>query len=115
MRAQRAALSLFSFSAKHKIPTALVQPSASLSWRATTCQALLQSQRYTDVHLDLCQFGHKMRRPIRVLLANVEKNFAAVATVSILFALVLEQVTAKQKMSSRANYQLSFVTLWCAH
>ena len=57
MRAQRVALSLFSFSAKYKIPTALVQPRASLSWRATTCQALLQSQCHIDVDLDLCQFS----------------------------------------------------------
>ena len=32
--------------------SALVQPHASLLWRATTCQSLLQSQRYTDVHHD---------------------------------------------------------------
>ena len=72
MRAWRVALSLFCFSAKYKIPTALVQPRESLLWQATTYQALLQSQRHTDVHLDLCQFGHKMRRPTRVLQANVD-------------------------------------------
>ena len=32
LRAQRVALCLFSFSATYKIPTALVQPSASLLW-----------------------------------------------------------------------------------
>ena len=72
MRAQRVAPCLFSFSAKYKIPTALVQLGASLLWKATTCQALLQSQRYTDVQLDLCQLGHTMRRPTRVLVADVD-------------------------------------------
>ena len=71
MRAQRVALCLFSFCAKDNSPTALVQPSASLLWQPTTCQTLLQSQRCTDVELDLCEFGHNMRRPTRVLLANV--------------------------------------------
>ena len=54
MRAQRVALSLFALCAKQGVPTALVQPIASL------------------LHLDLCQLGHKMRRPTRILLANVD-------------------------------------------
>ena len=80
---------------KYRIPTALVPPSASLLWQATTCQTLLQSQRYTDVKLDLCQFGHKMRRPTRVLLADVdpcdaEKLRRTCHGVDLLFALVLD-------------------------
>ena len=55
-----------------KMPAPLVQPSASLLWQVPTCQDFLQSQRYSEVHLELCQFGHKMRRLNRVLLANVD-------------------------------------------
>ena len=59
----------------------------------------------------------KMRRPNRVLLANVDpchaEKLRRTCLVSILFALVLGQLPAKQVMQSRANYQLSFVTPWC--
>ena len=72
MRAQLVALCLFPFSAKYKFPTALLLHSASLLWQSPTCQSLLRSQRDTDVPLDMCQFGHKVRRLTRVLLANVE-------------------------------------------
>ena len=72
MRAQRVALSLFAFCAKQGFPTTLVQPCASLLWQAPIFQTLLQSHRYSDVHLDVCRFGLKMRRPTRVLLANVD-------------------------------------------
>ena len=45
---------------------------ASLLWRAPTCQSFLQFRRYSEVDLGLCQLGHKMRRPTRILLANVD-------------------------------------------
>ena len=106
------------FSAKYKIPTALVQPRESLVWQATTYQALLQSQRHTDVHLDLCQFGHKMRRPTHVLQANVDPCDAEKLCRSshgFDFALFRKKLTAKHETRSRAKCQWSFVTPWCAH
>ena len=72
MRAQRVALSLFAFCANEGVPTAHVQSCAFLLWQAPTCHLLLQSRRHSDVQLDLCQLGHKNRRPTRILLANVD-------------------------------------------
>ena len=58
----------FLFMQNTKFRPSLVQPSASLNWQPTSCQ----TQRCTDVELDLCQFEHKMRRSTRVLLANID-------------------------------------------
>ena len=74
------------------IPTALVQPSASPLWQASACQDVWQSLRHTEVHLDPCQFGHKMRRPSRILLVNVDPCFAMVP---ILFAHTQAQLTER--------------------
>ena len=60
------------FFAERGSPTALVQPSASPMWQAPACQDCLHSRRYTEVHVDLCQFGDKLRRPTRILLANAD-------------------------------------------
>ena len=72
------------------------------------CQALLQSQRYTDVLLDLCQFGHKMRRSTRVLLANVDPCDAEkLRRICHGFEFVCsrseKKLTGKQEMRPRAN------------
>ena len=61
-----------------------------------------------------------MRRPTRVLLADVdpcdaEKLRRTCHGVDFLFALVLGQLTAEQVMQSRATSRLSFVTTWCKH
>ena len=75
-RAQRVALCLFSFSAKYKIPTAscatLCVLLVAIAYMSKY-ESLLRSQGYTEVHLDWCQFGHQMRRPTLVLLANVDR------------------------------------------
>ena len=63
----------------------------------------------------ICASLDTMRRPIRVLFAYVDPCDAENAVVSILFALVLGQLTAEQVMQSRAKSQLNFVTTWCKH
>ena len=70
MRAQRVAF-LLCFSAK-KSDGIYAASCIPLVASDHTSSSLVQSQRCTDVHLDLCQFGHNIRRPTRVLLANVD-------------------------------------------
>ena len=119
LRAQRVALSLFALCAKQGSPTALVQPCASLLWQAPTCHPFLQLPRFSEVQLDLCQFGHTNRRPTRFLLANVDpcdtqklRRTCQLAMVSISFARAQALLTAKQVNHFRADCQLNFVNPW---
>ena len=102
MRAQRVALSLFAFCSKHGVPTALDQPCASLLWQAATCRPFLQSQRYCDVRLDLCQFGRTYRRPTGILLADVDPCDTQSSATRAQAPLTAKQV----------DCQLNFVTHW---
>ena len=74
MRAQRVALSFLCFFAQSKefrqLLPSRVHPSCG---RRPHVHLFLQSRRFSEVHLGLCQLGHKiMRRPTRILLANVD-------------------------------------------
>ena len=60
------------FCAKQGVPTALVQPCASLLWQAPTCPFFFCSLDVTPKCILTCASLDEMPRPTRILLANVD-------------------------------------------